>query len=249
MSVIWLAVFFLPLYPMSAVLSGVYMRSTHPLSRALLLLIWPQMGVALLFFAPTPVPAALVPWGIGSAVFYALRMLTVRDLDRWAVFCAISGWSLTWGLAAAMVPSQHLVLFVLGFSLPAALLAILSGSLVRRFGAAYAGLCTGWGARLPYLSALLIGSALAAIATPPFPGFFGVLSLMLQLNLAGVVAVLLTWLIWGWAAARLLQGFVFGKPASQPLADIKGLATAFYVLLLSGFTLAGIYLARGGVWA
>ena len=118
---------------------------------------------------------------------------------------------------------------------------------MRRFGAAYAGLCTGWGGSLPFLSALLIATALAAIATPPFPGFFGILSLLHHLNLAGMVGVLLIWLVWGWAAARLLQGFVFGTRPMEQLVDIKRLPTIAYVALLGVFSLAGFYFARGGL--
>lgn len=247
MSLAWLAAFFLPLFPMSIVLTGIFTRLRQPILRALLILIWPQVGIVLLYSTHATVPEALVPWGIVSAAFYALRMLTVRELDRWSVFCAVSGLGLIWGLAATGVAPLNLALFALWFSLPAALLTLLSGPLVRRFGAAYVGLCTGWGGSLPFLSALLIATALAAIATPPFPGFFGMLSLMHRLNLAGMVGVLLIWLVWGWAAARLLQGFVFGtRPAGQ-LVDIKRLPTVAYTVILGGFTFAGLYFARGGL--
>lgn len=247
MSLAWLAAFFLPLFPMSVVLTGIVTRARQPIVRALLMLVWPQIGVALLYFTQATVPQALVPWGIASAAFYALRLLTVRELDRWSVFCAVSALGLIWGLAAAGVSPLDLALFALWFSLPAALLTLLSGPLVRRFGAAYAGLCAGWGGSLPFLSALLIITALAAIATPPFPGFFGMLSLLHRLNLAGMVAVLLIWLVWGWAAARLLQGFVFGTRPAEQLMDIKHLPTAAYAVLLGSFTLAGLYLAQGGL--
>lgn len=247
MSLAWFAVFFLPLFPMSIVLTGIFMRVRQPMLRALLMLIWPQIGVAMLYFTQATVPAFFVPWGIASAAFYALRMLTVRELDRWSVFCAVSALGLIWGLAGAGAASLNLSLFALWFSLPAALLTLLSAPLVRRFGAAYAGLSTGWGDSLPFLSALLIATALAAIATPPFPGFFGMLSLLHHLNLAGMVGVLLIWLVWGWAAARLLQGFVFGTRPAEQLVDIKHLPTVAYVVVLGGFTFAGLYFARGGL--
>lgn len=247
MSLALVAAFFLPLFPLSIVLTGIFMRVRQPILRALLVLLWPQIGVALLYFTHAVVPEAFVPWGIVSAAFYALRMLTVRELDRWSVFGAVSALGLIWGLAAAGIAPRDLALFALWFNLPAALLTLLSGPLVRRFGAAYAGLCTGWGGNLPLLSALLIATALAVIATPPFPGFFGMLSLLHRLNLAGMIGVLLIWLVWGWAAARLLQGFVFGTRPTEQLVDIKRLPTVAYAVLLGGFTLAGLYLARGGL--
>lgn len=247
MSLAIFAAFFLPLFPLSIVLTGIFTRVRQPVLRALMILLWPQLGVALLYFTAATVPEAFVPWGIVTAAVYALRMLTVRELDRWSVFCAVSALALTWGLAATGATPQELALFALWFSLPAALLTLLSRPLVRRFGAAYAGLCTGWGGSLPFLSALLIATALAAIATPPFPGFFGVLSLLHRLDLVGVVTVLLIWLVWGWAASRLLQGFVFGTRPAERLEDIKCLPTAAYAVVLGLFSIAGFYFARGGL--
>ncbi len=247
MNLVFFAAFFLPLFPLSMLLTGLFTRVRQPILRGLLILIWPQIGIALLYFTHAAVPQAFVPWSIATAALYALRMLTVRELDRWSVFCAVSALALTWGLAAVGAAPLDLALFALWFSLPAALLTVLSRPLIRRFGAAYAGLCTGWGGSLPFLSALLIATALAAIATPPFPGFFGILSLLHRLDLAGVIAVLLIWLIWGWAASRLLQGFVFGTPPMGPLSDIKRLPTAAYALLLGLFSIAGFYVARGGL--
>lgn len=242
-----LAAFFLPLFPLSMILTALFTRIRLPILRGLLILLWPQLGIAVLYFAHPVVPLAFVPWAVASSGFYALRMLTVRELDRWTVFCAASALALTWGLAAAGGSTLTLSLFALWFSLPAALLTVLSRPLIRRFGAAYAGLCTGWGGSLPFLSALLIATALAIIATPPFPGFFGMLAVLHQLNLAGVVAVLLIWLVWGWAASRLLQGFVFGTRPMGQLKDIKRLPTASYAISLTLFTVVGLYFARGGL--
>ena len=61
-------------------------------------------------------------------------------------------------------------------------------------------------------------------------------------NIAGLLIV---WLLWSWAVARLIQGFVVGTPAQDSDAqDIGlplswGLAMVFTVLLLSGVMLTG----------
>lgn len=247
MSFAFLAAFFLPLFPLSMALTWLFTHVRPPILRGLLILLWPQIGVGLLYLTHAEVPLAFAPWAIATAAFYALRLLTVRELDRWAAFCAVSALALTWGLAAAGSAPIDLTLFAFWFSLPAALLTLLSGPLVRRFGAAYAGLGVGWGGSLPYLSALLIATALAAIATPPFPGFFGILSLLHHLNFAGVIVVLLIWLTWGWAASRLLQGFVFGIRPPGQLVDIQRWPTAAYAVLLGVFSLLGLYFSRGGL--
>ena len=57
--------------------------------------------------------------------------------------------------------------------------------------------------------------------------------------------MLIVWLLWSWAAARLIQGFVVGTPArDSSVQDIGlplswGLAVAFTALLLTGVLLTG----------
>lgn len=249
MTLLLIAALFLPLFPLSIVLNALLTRVRHPAARAALLLAWPQIGVSLLLAAGHEIPHWLVAWALASSGFYALRLLTVRDLALWAGFLASSTLALTWGLAGAS--ALELRLFALWFSLPSALLALLGGPLASRFGAAYAGLHGGLAQRLPRLSGVLAAVVLAAIATPPFPGFFLMLDLLSGLAWTAAPVVLVVWLAWGWAATKLLQGFVFGIPTpgiQHTAASDLGLASAWtYAGALALFAIAGLYLSGGGL--
>lgn len=246
MTLLLLAALFLPLFPASVVLNGTLARMRNPLARCVLLLAWPQAGVALLQFAPQAVPQAFVPWALATAGFYALRLLTVRDMGQWAGFLATSALALTWALAAAGTDAAALHAFAFWFSLPAALVALLAHPLARRFGAAYAGLQGGL-IGLPRLSGVLALTVLAAVATPPFPGFFALLGLLHALDWGGALAVLAVWLAWGWAATRLLQGFVSGAGHAVPPADIGRGSSLGYIGVLGAFVIAGLTLTGGGL--
>lgn len=240
-----LAGLFLPLFPLSIVFNAALKRLRNPFMRFVLLLAWPQLGVAIVSFAGVTIPEAWVPWAIFTAGLYAIRMLTVCDLAHWAGFMATSSLALVWVVAPG-TDALSLHLFALAFSLPSALLVWLADPLVRRFGAAYAGLNGGLAEPMPRWSGALALSTLAAIATPPFPGFFGLLKALSRIDFFGVVAVLAIWLIWGWAATRLWQGFIFGT-ATRTSPDIgRGpvfLLTAALVL----FMVLGLF-GIGGRW-
>lgn len=247
MTPLLLAALFLPLFPLSIVWHALSARVPHPLWRAALLLALPQIGVSLLPASAQAIPSWFAAWALASAGLYALRLVTVRELARWTAFLASSALALTWALAAAGVAKPWF--FALCFSLPAALLALLEGPLTTRFGAAYAGLPGGLAERLPRLAGVLTAVVLAAIATPPFPGFFLMLDLMSRLALPAASAVLLVWLIWGWAAIRLLQGFVSGG-ANRPTPAVGdvGRATALgYAGALAFCIVAGLSLTGGGL--
>lgn len=242
-----IAALFLPLFPLSMLLNLILARLRWPGARAVVLLIWPQIGVVILNLTDPVIPDFIVPWAIVTAALYALRLLTVRDLGLWAGFLATSVLPLTWGLAYNGAPAENLHLFAFWFSLPAALLALLTQPLIARFGAAYAGLPGGLSAVLPRLSAVLVVTLLAAIATPPFPGFFAMLDLLPRLSLSADIAILVIWLVWGWAATRLLQGFVVGAAEPASGADIGRMSTWAYTSMLCVLVLGGLYLTGGGL--
>lgn len=237
---------FLPLFPFSIIFNAALARVRHPVARFILMLAWPQVGVAAIQLAGTAVPAAFLPWALATAGLYALRLLTVRELGVYAGFLASSALALTWGLVIAGAHIVEISLFALYFSLPPALLALFTGPLSRRFGAAYAGICAGLGRSLPRLSLGLVLVVLAGIATAPFPTFFAQWLLLRRLDVAAVLAVLAIWFIWGWSATLLLRGFVFGTPRPAPVADIgRGAAWALWIAL-GVFMLGGLYLTGGG---
>lgn len=236
-----LAGLFLPLFPLSMIFNGVLRKIRNPLARFALVLLWPQLGIAIITYAGVAIPAAWAPWAILTAALYAVRLLTVNDLALWAGFAATSALALVW-VAAAPNDVWALHMVALAFSLPAGLLLWLARPLERQFGAAYAGLTGGLAQPMPRWSSALTLSTLAAIATPPFPGFFALLKALGRVDFAGVAAVLAIWLVWGWAATRLWQGFIFGSPMRTgtdigrlPVAALVGglvllIAVGFYVL-------------------
>lgn len=238
---------FLPLFPLSVVPNLVFARLRAPLAHATLLLLWPQIGVVLLHAVQPEIPAFMVSWALLSAAFYALRLLTVRDLGRWANFLASSALALTWGLAAQGATAMELHLFALWFGLPAALLVLLTGPLSRRLGAAYGGLHEGFAGRLPRLAVVLTALVLSAVATPPFPGFFALLDLLQRIGAAAALGVLTVWLIWGWAATRILQGFVSGTGRAVRAADLGRSGALFYLGALGALVAAGLQLTGGGL--
>lgn len=238
---------FLPLFPLSVVQNLILARVRAPSVRAALLLLWPQLGVTLLQLWRPDIPAFIVVWAIVSAAFYAFRLLTVRDLGVWASLFASSALALTWGLAAHGADETALRLFALWFSLPAALLLLLTGPLTQRLGAAYAGLFAGIAERQPRLAFVLTAVVLTAIATPPFPGFFALLDLLRNLGGGGALGVLGVWLIWGWAATRLLQGFVAASGREVAGDDLKRGGILMYTAALTAFAVAGLLIVGGGL--
>jgi len=241
------AALFLPLFPFSMLLNLMLSRLRWPVARFVLLLAWPQLGVAILSLANPEIPAFVVPWALATSALYALRLLTVRDLGLWAGFLATSVLPLTWGLAQSGASTENLHLFAFWFSLPAALLALLTQPLIARFGAAYAGLPGGLSALLPRLSVVLVVTLLAAVATPPFPGFFAMLDLLPRMSASADVAILVIWLVWGWGATRLLQGFVVGAAEPASIVDISRLSTWGYTSVLCVLVITGLYLTGGGL--
>lgn len=241
------AAFFLPLFPLSMVLNVVLRRLHNPAVRTVLLLLWPQLGVLSLQMVPHAPPQYFLPWALLTSGLYALRLLTVRDMDLWAGFLATSALALTWALAVGGADTADLHLFAFWLSVPPALTALLAGSLTSRFGAAYADLQGGLIGSLPRLSGVLTMTVLAAVATPPFSGFFALLRLLKALDWMAALGVLTIWLLWGWAATRLLQGFVFGAARPVAHADIDWAPTLALAGLLGLFAGAGLYLTGGGL--
>lgn len=242
-----LAGLFLPLFPLSMAFNLLLRRLRRPAPRTLLLLAWPQIGLALAATAASPPPDWLLYWALLTSALYAFRALTLRELGLWNGFIASSLWALLWLTLArpgAVPPALH----GLGLSLPLALLGLLGAGLERRFGAAYAGLHGGLAQRLPRLSGVLVVVVLAVIAMPLFPPFFTLLTLTLATAAAApamALALVAVWLLWSWAAARLLQGLVVGPGDRHGAADLSRTATWAYAAVLGLLAGAGLYLLGG----
>lgn len=238
---------FLPLFPLSVVPNLIYARLHAPLARAALLLLWPQIGVSLLYVVQPQIPGFVPIWALLSAGLYAVRLLTMRDLGSWAGLFASSALALTWALVARGADETTLRLFVFWFSLPPALIALLTRPLIQRFGAAYAGLFAGLAERQPRLGIVLTAVVLSTVATPPFPSFFALLNLLHGLDSALALGVLGVWLIWGWAATRLFQGLVAGHGHTIVAADFTHASLLTYSAVLAVFAAAGLWVSGGGL--
>jgi NADH:ubiquinone oxidoreductase subunit 4 (subunit M) len=200
------AAIFLPLFPLTALFVVLFLRITDLRVRVALVVLWPQIGLMLATLA-TPLPALRV-WALLTALFYAWRALTVQELDRWIAFIAVSAWSLLW---IGWVPLHGLAdmrLLALGFSLSLLAPMLVGALLQRRVGVAYAGLNHGLPDVAPRLAGFLVVGVLAAVATPPFPSFFAILSILHQTDLGMAAGICAVWLMWSWTALRLLEGFI-----------------------------------------
>lgn len=237
-----LVALFLPLFPLSAVQNLMLFRVRAPLARATLLLALPQLGVTLLYVWQPEIPGFVVTWALLSAAYYALRLLTVRDLGLWAGLISSSALALTWGLAARGADATELRLFAFWFSLPTALLVSLTRPLAQRLGAAYAGLHAGLAQAQPRLASVMTVVVMSTVATPPFPGFFALLDLLRGLSSTVALGVLGVWLIWGWAAIRVLQGFLAGHGHQIAGADLGRSSTLAYTAALGAFVAVGLLL-------
>lgn len=236
---------FLPLFPFSMAFNALFERFPHPLWRSAMLLGWPLIGIYLLPEEVQSLPGWITIWASATAILYGFRLIAIRDMGLWIGFLATSAWCLLWISIHAGMGGNRLYLSALGFSVPLVMLVIMAAHIETRFGAAYTGLYGGLAVTTPRLSGVLVFATLAAIATPVFPAFF----IMLH-NLVGsapgiVVAILVVWLLWTWAGARLIQGLIVGPEAGEQVRDISRGLTWLYALLMVMLVLPGFYLIGG----
>jgi NADH:ubiquinone oxidoreductase subunit 4 (subunit M) len=234
---------FLPLFPLSMLFNLLYTRVKHPLPRSVMLLAWPLIGLAVLKAFATSIPAWLPIWAVLTSILYALRALALREVGLWTGFLATSSWALLWVLGAEGSGLMQLCLFAIGISVPLALMATLTGGLERRYGAAYLGLYGGLAQTIPRFSGVLVMVVLAVIATPLFPAFFAMLSIIIKaIPVAPSVAigVGIVWMLWSWAGAKLLQGLIVGQKQAA-VVDLSMANMWLYVALLAALVVGGVY--------
>ncbi len=243
----WFSVVFLPLFPFSAVFVLLIKMLPNAWLRGIAFLLWPLAGVWLLEATQVNLPDWVLYWALGTSLLYAFRALVIRELNLWLSYIAVSAWSILWVVLSGS-DLTNLMLFALGFTLPMALMALLGGELKQRFTAAYGGLYGGIAQSHPRLSAMLVFTLLAVIATPLFPGFFTMMSsIMAQMLNSPVIAIglLLIWLLWSWSGILLLQGLVMGpEDALSGLTDDLAVwRVGTYALLLIGMGIFGLSFA------
>lgn len=238
-----LAGLFLPLFPTSMVFNWLLARTGNYLLRALLLLLWPQIGLLLLHNLAFQVPDWLLSLALATSALYAFRVLAIRDIGQWCGFLATSSWAMLWIPVHADIPVFHAQLYALAFSVPLVLLSFLGSLLEQRFGAACTGLYGGLAESIPRFSMILVLVVLAIIATPLFPSFFIMTAMILQAMTAMpavAVGIAGVWLLWSWAGAWLLQGLIIGIPGEDRPPDLYTGAAWGYASILGLLITAGI---------
>lgn len=240
-----LAAFFLPLFPASVVFNRLAAATGNLPVRLVLFVLWPQVGIFLLLWGDLEPGSVVAVWATLSAVLYAFRMLTVREVGRWSAMLASSTWPLVWLFAAQGPSAADLVTFTLALTAAPALMLLVREALASRLEAAFTGLHGGLARDLPRLSGVIVVATLAAMALPVFPGFFALLALLSGTTLGMAMGILLTWLLWSWAGARLLQGTVFGPRSGPVAADLPALATWTIALLIVVASVAGLVWTGG----
>ena len=137
MSEIWLlmAGLFLPLFPLSMVFNELFNRLGNGKLRSVLLLVWPQLGLAIVSATGVEIPGWILAWALLTALLYGFRALVLREVNLWAGFVATSAWAVLWPVIGDNSAGlSGLVFYGLGFSVPLALLVLLSGELEKLEG-------------------------------------------------------------------------------------------------------------------
>jgi len=246
----WLAGLFLPVFPLSMVFNALFARVRNGTLRAVLLLVWPQIGLGLVLAAPRPVPAWLLVLALFTAALYAFRAIGLREVGQWVGYLATSGWVLLWVALANRASPELLHLYALAFSVPLVLVALLGARLEEHFGAAYTGLYGGLAQLVPRTAGVLVCVVLAAVAAPLSPSFFAMLATVVAMTPASpwaALALVGIWLLWSWAGVRLLQGLVVGPADGLQAPDLGLLSTWVYAAVLVVMLGGGFYLAGGAL--
>jgi NADH:ubiquinone oxidoreductase subunit 5 (subunit L)/multisubunit Na+/H+ antiporter MnhA subunit len=247
-----LAAILLPVFPLSWIFNRLIDSAPGPWGRGLAILVLPQLGILLLYHTGPLMPLPLLAQRIWlmvvlfTAVFYAFRAVSAREISIWSRLTASSGLTLSWLLVVSGTPLHAVQLFALAWSLPAALLMLWAGMLSQRMGGAYLGLRGGLATELPRLSGLITVTALALVATPVFPSFFALLQVFQLLDLSWLWPLLLLLMIWGWSIGKFLQDLLFGIYRGEPLVDVGGGMTSVGAGVLVLFALFG--LIWSGAW-
>lgn len=236
---------FLPLFPMSMVFNAILANVQHHWLRVLLLLAWPLPGLLIVHYGNPVIPDWVLVLALFTSFLYALRLLTLRDVIQWTGFLATSLWSLLWVCLIQGVSSELMYWFAVSISVPMALLVLLCAGLERRFGAAYTDLYGGLARTIPRYAGVLVTVIVAAIATPLFPTFFIMLDLIVEtVSSEPLVAViiLLIWLLWSWAGARVIQGLIVGRASKIAIRDMNTNTVVLYSIMLLVLIIDGVYL-------
>ncbi len=244
--IILLAGFFLPLFPMSMVFNVILDKVKRSWIRVLLFITWPLIGLFIVMNSNVIIPEWLLPLALSTSALYALRMLSLREVNQWSGFLATSLWALLWLAIMQEASAELLYVYAISMSIPLVLLLLLSAGLEQRFGAAYTDLYGGLARTIPRFSGVLVTVVVAAIATPLFPTFFIMFDMVVETSSAtpfAAMSLLLIWLLWSWAGARLIQGLIVGRASDVKIADMDITTISLYSFVLFALAVGGIYLS------
>ncbi|MDH5728314.1 MAG: hypothetical protein OEZ58_04955, partial [Gammaproteobacteria bacterium] len=205
---------------------------------------WPLTGIALLDHLGINIPDWIVTWSLFTALLYAIRLLTIREISLWTSFIASSAWALLWISLQGADDFSRAYFYAISFSLPLALLILLSDQLTQRFGAAYVGLYGGLAQTQPRLSGVLVMVILAVVATPIFPAFFALMHTIIAAipgSLGTAISVGIVWLLWSWGGARVINGLIVGPAKHVDYPDITLLQVWNYWGVLLGLFALSIF--------
>jgi hypothetical protein len=242
--IVWLAGVFLPLFPLSMAFNVLFNRVRNAPLRAMLLLVWPQLGLSLASATGVPHSAWFLSVPLFTSALYAFRAVGLREVGQWVGYLATSAWALLWIALFNHTDPQLIRLYALGFSVPLVLLTLLGARLERGFGAAYTGLHGGLAQMLPRMSGVLVGVVLAIVAVPLFPSFFTMLATVIATTPTAPFAALVVtgiWLLWSWAGVRLLQGLIVGPANGGEAPDLSMVSTWVYAAALIALLVGGLY--------
>jgi len=241
-----LAGIFLPLFPMSMLFNAVIDKTTNALARSIIIVVWPLCGVVIVSNITVAQPIWLVPLVLFTSTLYAVRILTLRDVTQWTGFLATSLWALLWIPVLQGTSAELLYSYAVSMALPLMLLVTLSTGLQKRFGAAYTDLYGGLARTIPRFSGVLVVVVVAAVATPVFPSFFILFDIVVE-TIATEPAIssvlLLNWLLWSWAGARLIQGLIVGRASQVKILDMAKPTVGLYAIVLLGLAAGGLYMS------
>jgi len=237
-----LVAIFLPVFPLSIAFNALLAKVKHPILRMFLFLGWPLVGVFLYQTIEPQVPQWLVPMAIFTAVFYAFRLLAMREVGVWTGFLATSVWACFW--LPLLYGDRDVLLYGFWFGIPLAILALLVGGLEKRYGAAYTNLYGGLAQTVPRFSGVFVVTVLAVVATPIFPAFLGMLNIVVASKPLVVIALVGLWALWSWAGMRLIQGMIVGEPSDERVDDMSmpltwGFGAVMLILIVAGFAMTG----------
>lgn len=239
-----IALLLLPLFPLSLLVNAI-LQVLPVWLRIPVLLVLPVAGAFALGMAPPPsgpLALGLSVLAAFTALLYAWRLLAVREVFIWARLQATSAWPLVWMAWLHGMSVDKLVAVALAVTVPAAVLMLMACGLRRRLGAAYLGLLGRIGPAYPRLTGAWVVALLAALAAPPFPGFFALLAVLHQISAGLVMVVLAVWLMWSWAAAVLWQHGLFGPefPRTAGTVDLSVSGSTAWLVLAAAVVVLGL---------